>query len=195
MGWDMIDICLRLIGERLNEYLQGLFRVSDDMVVLSPLVDASGSQAAATRNRMAMFLLNISHDTVPRRRNSSLSTEVGMAPPVHLDVYFMLAAAHDPDLYAEGLKQISAAMMFFQARPLLTPQNMAGLPPQVSQLSIELVNLKVEDLSQLWSNLGGRYLPSVTYKMRTAVIDSNTLIRIDPLVTERDTKARPAGVS
>lgn len=191
----MIDICLRLISERLNDHLQGVFHVSDDMVVLSPLADASGSQAAATRNRVAMFLLNIAHDTVPRRRNPSQPADVGMAPPVHVDVYFMLAAAHDPELYAEGLKQISAAMMFFQASPLLTPRNMAGLPPQVSQLSIELINLKVEDLSQLWSNLGGRYLPSVTYKMRTAVIDSNTLVRIDPLVTQRDTQARPAGAS
>lgn len=191
----MIDICLRLISERLNEYVQGLFRTPEDIVVLSPLVDATGSQAAPTRNRMALFLLNIAHDTVPRRRNPSLSAEMGMAPPVHLDVYFMLAAAHDPELYAEGLKQISAAMAFFQANPVLTPHNMKGLPPQVTQLSLELVNLKVEDLSQLWSNLGGRYLPSVTYKMRTAIIDSGAVVRIDPVITQRDTQARPAGVS
>ena len=57
-----------------------------------------------------------------------------MAPPMHLDLYFMLAAAHDPELYAEGLKQISASMMFFQANPLLTPQNLPDLPPQISLL-------------------------------------------------------------
>lgn len=188
----MIDICLRLIGDRLNDYLQGLFSASDDMVVLSPLVDAAGAQAAATRNRLAMFLLNISHDTVPRQRRQSQVVEVS-APPVHLDVYFMIAAAHDPDLYTEGLKQISAAMMFFQANPLLTPHNLAGLPPQISQLSIDLINLRVEDLSQLWSNLGGRYLPSVTYKIRTAVIDSGTLIRVEPVVTQRETRALPTG--
>lgn len=163
------------------------------MVILSPLVDASGAQAVATRNRMAMFLLNMAQDTVPRQRHPSHPVEVGMAPPVHLDVYFMLAAAHDPDLYLEGLKQISATMMFFQANPLLTPQNMAGLPPQISQLSIDMMNLKVEDISQLWSNLGGRYLPSVTYKMRTAVIDSGAVVRIDPLITERAARAQPVG--
>lgn len=191
----MIDVCLRLICERVNEYLQSQFKVSEDLVVLSPLADASGEQAAATRNRIAMFLLNMSQDTVPRQHRPAQPAEVRMAPPVHLDVYFMMAAAHDPDLYLEGLKQISAAMMFFQAYPLLTPQNLSGLPPQISQLSVEMVNLKVEDLSQLWSNLGGRYLPSVTYKIRTAVIDSATLVGIAPVITQRDTRARPSGVS
>ncbi|MFV0299867.1 MAG: DUF4255 domain-containing protein [Paracoccus sp. (in: a-proteobacteria)] len=191
----MIDICLRSIHGRLNEYLQGLFSVSDDLVVLSPLADAEGAQAAETRNRVAMFLLNISQDTVPRQRPTPNSPETQYAPPMHLDIHFMLAAAHDPDLYAEGLKQISAAMMFFQAHPLLTPRNLPTLPPQVSQLSIEMVNLRIEELSQLWSNLGGRYVPSVTYKMRTAIIDSGTLVRVDPLITRRETRVEPAGTA
>ena len=36
----MIDICLNIISSRLNEYLQGLFSVSDKLVVLSPLAEA-----------------------------------------------------------------------------------------------------------------------------------------------------------
>ncbi len=191
----MIDKCLSLICKRANDYIQGVFSVSEDMVVLSPLNNAEGTQAVETRNRIAMFLLNVSQDTVPRSRQPDRSSEVRVIKPMHIDIYFMLAAAHDPELYTEGLKQISAAMTFFQANPLLTPQNTPDLPRTVAQLSIDMVNLRVEELSQLWSNLGGRYVPSVTYKMRTAIIDSETVTGVDPVITQRDTRARPAQVS
>lgn len=189
----MIDICLGSVAGRLNTYLQGIFSVSGDMVVLAPLTDSTGVPAAVTRNRIAMFLLNVAPDHMPRKRAVADSSEIRLAP-VHLDVYFMLAAAHEPDLYAEGLKQISAAMMFFQANPLLTPQNMTALPAQISQLSIELADLNIEDLGQLWGSLGGRHLPSVTYKMRSVVIDAQALTRIDPRITSRQIRARPAEV-
>lgn len=58
-----------------------------------------------------------------------------------------------------------------------------------------MINLKVEELSQLWSNLGGRYVPSVTYKMSTAIIDSGTLLRVDPLIRQRDLRTEPAGAA
>ncbi len=191
----MIDKCLLLVRKRVNDYIQGVFSVSEDMVVLSPLNNAEGGQAAETRNRIAMFLLNVSQDTVPRGRLPERTAEVRMVKPMHIDIYFMLAAAHDPELYMEGLKQISAAMMFFQANPLLTPQNTPDLPRNVAQLSIDMINLRVEELSQLWSNLGGRYVPSVTYKMRTAVIDSEAVTGIDPVITQRDTRVQPARAS
>ncbi|MBU3030112.1 DUF4255 domain-containing protein [Paracoccus marinaquae] len=189
----MIDLCLKLIRDQLNRHLQGLFAVPEDMVVLSPLVDATGKQADETRNRVALFLLNLAQDTVPRQRRPGGSPEVGMLPPIHLDIYFMLAAAHDPELYAEGLKQMSAAMLFFQANPVLTPRNVPEMPRPLSQLSIDMINLRVEELAQLWGNLGGRYVPSVTYKMRTAMIDAEAITRIDPVITTRENRALPKG--
>ncbi len=72
----------------------------------------------------------------------------------------MLAAAHEPDLYAEGLKQISASLMFFQANPVMMPRNLPDMPRGMSQLAIKMINLKFENLGQLWGGLGGRYLPS-----------------------------------
>lgn len=191
----MIDKCLLLTCRRLNDYLQGLFSVSEDMVILSPLNNAEGAQAVETRNRIAMFLLHVSQDTVPRHRQPERSTEIRMPKPMHIDIYFMLAAAHDPELYTEGLKQISAALTFFQGNPLLTPQNTPDLPRNVAQLSIDMVNLRVEELGQLWSNLGGRYVPSVTYKMRTAIIDAETVTGIDPVITRGEARARPGRVS
>jgi len=187
----MIDRALGLVASRLNAHLSARYKVSDELVALSPLADAEGKPAAETRNRLALFLINIAHDATPRRPLALAAGQVERAHPIHLDIYFMLASAHDPETYMEGLKLMSAALMFFQAHPLMTPQNTPEMPDGLDQLSIEIANLRVEELGQLWGNLGGRYVPSVMFKMRSVMIDSAAIGRIVPLVRKPDAGAGP----
>lgn len=114
------------------------------------------------------------------------------AQPIHLDVYFMVASAYDAETYEEGLKLMSAALMFFQAHPVMTPQNTPEMPAGLHQLSLEISNLRVEELGQIWGNLGGRYVPSVMFKMRSVMIDAGAVTTVVPLVTRPGTGARPA---
>ena len=46
----------------------------------------------------------------------------------------------------------------------------------IERLSIDMESLSVDAVSQLWGVLGGRYLPSVVYRIRTVAIDSGAVI-------------------
>lgn len=178
----MIDQTLKLIADRLNAHLSGLFAVSEDLVGVGPLCDAEGKPTAETRNRLTLFVTNIAHDAMPRGPGVRGALSDGKHPPVHVDIYFMLASGHDPEIYSEGLKLISAALMFFQANPLLTPRNAPEMPVGLEQLSIEIANLKAEEVGQLWGNLGGHYVPSVMFKARSIMIDAGAVSSVTPLV-------------
>ncbi|MCY4333702.1 MAG: DUF4255 domain-containing protein [Litoreibacter sp.] len=157
------------------------------------MTDIEGKQAPEARNRLVMFLVNVAQDAVPRGPSGAVPTGLVQSQPLHLDIYFMLASAHDADLYEEGLKLLSAGITFFQSFPVFSLKNTPEMPVGVTQLSFELSNLKSEELGQLWGNLGGRYVPSVMYKMRSVVVDGAVIRDVEPLVRAPGTDLRPEG--
>jgi hypothetical protein len=188
----VIDQALTLVAQRLNGHLTARYGVQDELVTLSPLSDAEGKPAPDARNRLVMFVTNIAHDPTPRGGRSRVSAQIVQSQAQHLDVYFMLASAYEAETYVEGLKLISSALAFFQAHPVMTPQSTPDMPVGLSQLSFEIANLKVEEMGQMWGTLGGRYVPSVMFKMRSVVIDAGALTNIVPLVSRPGQSVTPA---
>jgi hypothetical protein len=68
--------------------------------------------------------------------------------------------------YAERLKILCYVLGYFQARPAFDAQSGPGLPTGLDKLSCELVNLSTQELPNVWTILGARYLPSALYKLR-----------------------------
>ena len=95
--------------------------------------------------------------------------------PVHLNVHLMLAASFDPENYLESLKILSHAVQYFQANPVFDRLNAPDMDRAIEQLTLEIENLGIDAAAQLWGILGGRYLPSVQYRMRTVTIDAGAL--------------------
>lgn len=181
----MIDQALNLTTDRLNGHLSARFSAPEDIVVLSPLTDADGKPADAVRNRLALFVTNITEDALPRRGQSRGVSMTGVTTepaPLHLDIYTMLAASYETQIYAEGLKMLSAALMYFQSYPVLNPQNAPEMPDGLQQLSFEISNLRVEEMGQMWGNLGGRYVPSVMFKIRTVTLVSGAIRSVIPTI-------------
>lgn len=190
----MIDAAMLLIVDQLNGHLAGRFSATEDLVVLAPLTDPEGKPSDISRNRLALFVTNIAEDPTPRRgraRGASIIGHAAEAPPLHLDIYAMLAASYDPNIYAEGLKMLSAALMYFQSYPLMTPQNTPNMPRELQQLSFEISNLRPEEMGQMWGNLGGRYVPSVMFKIRTVTLTSGAITSITPTVRTPASQVTP----
>jgi hypothetical protein len=79
----------------------------------------------------------------------------------------VLFAANFPENnYREGLRFLSAVIYFFQGQHTFNPQNTPSLPPEVEKITVEIINLEFAVLSNIWSMLGGKYLPSIVYKFR-----------------------------
>jgi hypothetical protein len=175
----MIDRAVNLVAQRLNAHLRARFGVADDIVAVSGLSDAEGKTPAGVRNRLALFVTGITHDTMSRGvlgRPPIVAGRLAVSPaPVHLNVHLMLAGCFDPENYLESLKILSHAIQFFQVNPVFDRITAPEMDRSIEQLSFEIENLDVDATSQLWGILGGRYLPSVQYRMRTVTIDAGAL--------------------
>ena len=192
----MIHHAVGLISTRLNQHLRSRLNSPDDLVAVTNLTDHEGKPAAAARNKVVIFVTDIAEETTARgiRPRISSGGRVPVNPdPVHLNVFFMLAANFDPDNYMEALKILSASVQFFQGTPIFDPQNAPEMPEGLDQISCEINNLSEDTNSHLWGIHGGRYVPSVHYKMRMIAIDSGMITGEDFAISSPDTGAVAKG--
>ena len=172
----MIDAAIQHIAGQLNQYLIRTFDLHEDIVAVSNLLEQDGSVSVHVNNMLVVFLANIEKDTSPLRQPPSQSVGEDRAvisyPPIYLNLYVMVAAAFSGSHYPEALKFISNAIGFFQRQPVFDHQNTPDLDDRISKLVMDMENLSIHDMSNLWGVVSGKYLPSVLYKVRMVAIDS-----------------------
>jgi hypothetical protein len=195
----VIAEAIQCVRDELNQAMKRRFSSTDDVVVVSNLIEPDGSPTPYAADKLAMFLVNVEREAAGQARALSRVGGVGGStglyqPPVFLNLFVMFAATYSGARYAESLKLISAATAFFQARPVFDQQNTPNLDRGIEKLSFELENLTIADLGNLWGVLGGRYVPSVLMRARMVVIDSSQITQQIPAVTRPETGARPVGV-
>lgn len=174
----MIDLALGAIVAHLNQALRRSFALREDLVLLANLHEQDGSVALQADNRIIVSLVNIERDTTPQRdlRPASPGLRNVLSPgPVYLNLHVLFAAHFGAANYTEALKLISGTIGHFQSRPVLDHQNTPELDPRIDRLALDIANLGIAELSQLWSILSGKYLPSVLYRVRMVALDMNSV--------------------
>lgn len=109
--------------------------------------------------------------------------------PLFLNFYVMFAGNFSGNNYMESLKFISNTISFFQRHPVFDHDNTPDLDPRIDKLVLDIQNLTIADLGNLWGILSGRYLPSILYKVRLAAFDSDDVMTQVPTVTDARTTA------
>lgn len=170
----MIDRAVELIAARLNQHLRVLRQQADEeLVVVTNVVGSDGTPSQRIDDKLALFVVNIEKDGLPKSRGGSAlaSSRIQRGhDTLFLNVYLMLAAGYSDGNYPNALKLLSEAMRFFQAQPVFDRRSAPELGTDLERLTLEIENLGTQELSHLWGVLGGRYLPSVCYLMRTVAI-------------------------
>jgi hypothetical protein len=110
--------------------------------------------------------------------------------PVHLNLLVMFAANFGGSNYPEALKFLSSTVSFFQSRPLFNHQNAPDLDRRIDKLTLEIENLSLSDLSNLWGILSGKYMPSVLYRMRLVSIDASQINALLPRIAQPEVGVR-----
>jgi len=181
----MIDKALKFIVGEIDNYIKTKVSLpSGAKIVLdniAKLQDNSGGGGSA--NKIILSLVNVEEDRLSKNPDNYYKTDdnkvIYKNSPVYLNLYCLFAYNHsenDSELinnYEEALKYISYVVQFFQHRNVFTPLNSPSLDPGIEKLLMELTTLGFEQLNHLWAVLGGKYLPSVLYKMRLVVIDES----------------------
>lgn len=183
----MIQAAIHHLATQLNAYLKRTNNLTEDIVVVSSLVEADGTPSPHANNKLLLLLTNIEKDTTPKRANtrtlsiSGLSTQ--STQPLYLNLYVMLAANFSGANYAEALKFISKAIAFFQTHSTFDRQGAPDMDRRIERLVLDIENLSIQDLSNLWGLLGGKYLPSVYYRVRMIAVTPDNIIGQIPIAT------------
>lgn len=189
----MIYVALSHLTERLNEYLARGLGLTEDLVVLSQISDQDGSSSHEVMNKLALFLVNIEKEYVMGNSpiaKAGANGSIQKAPPAHMNLYIMLAANFASSNYAEALKMLSAAILFFQKNPVFDHHTSPGLDERIEKMILDIENLDRQDLSNIWSTQGGKYLPSVLYKVRMVTFDSQDIRIVEPDARQMDLGVR-----
>jgi hypothetical protein len=119
-------------------------------------------------------LVNIEEDRVSKQQENYVKTDVSTkfkSPPLFLNLYLLISINRNN--YAQSLTWLGHIMQFFQFQNVFTPVSHPALDPKIQKLIVELYSLNFEQINHLWSTLGGKYLPSVLYKVRQVTLDED----------------------
>lgn len=195
----MIDKALTFLLDELNRFLASRGPGGEPLAVLSSLSSPDGATPSGIDNKLVMTLLGIEKEgaaataSLPVRERTA-AAGAGSAPPgfarlaapLPLNLNVIVAASFGSQ-YREALKVLSAAIGFFQARPLYSPQNSPALPAGIDRLSVELVSCDMAMLGNVWTILGANALPSAMYKVRMLSVQQGWASAYDPAVGGAET--------
>lgn len=189
----MLKNALTHIKNQLNQYFKRTFAITEEIAVLSNIVEQDGSVPTLADNKLIISLVNIEHETrvqtIPARNGGFSGVNPKHAAPIHLNLYVMFSANFASGNYEEALKFLSHTITFFQKNPVFTRQSTPDLDPAISKLILDIENLNVKDLSSLWSVISSKYIPSILYRIRMVTIDSGDVRSTVPVMTKSELTA------
>lgn len=192
----VIDSALGHLAMQLNQHLRRRLVLAEDMVVVSNLQEPGGGVVTSASNKLVLFISGIERDTAAHRAGGAGSeqrTQLRGVEPLFLNLLVICAATFSGQGYPEALRFLSDAIAYFQARPVFDHQSSPGLDPRIDRLVLNIENLSNSEMHSLWSIHGGRYLPSVLYRVRLVCLGDDTPRRRETLISQPDVEAQGAG--
>jgi hypothetical protein len=179
----MIRTALEFIKKELDAYI--VEREQDpanysigNVVDLKPIVLPNGTLNITDTTHVTMLLASVEEERREGKRPYFIPTPdkhfLRLNPPVEIDLMLIFAAQNSN--YETALRDLSDIVAFFQAYPVFDQKNFPSLNASVTdpvnkpwqlieKLYFYLCNFSFEQQNNLWAMHGGRYIPSVIYKM------------------------------
>jgi len=164
------------VVDALNEFIKNELNLQENMVVLTNPVDMKGNSNSQIENKLCVFLQHFEEERIIK--NGSYQSSGGANPPIHFSLNLMFIANFPDPNYLEALRYVSLVIEFFQGNRVFDKSNLPMLSSNVDKISLEYVNLDLQQLSNVWSLIGLKYMPSVIYKLKLLSF-TNFLIRED----------------
>lgn len=155
----MIDRVLTYIAEGLGDYLGNRY---EEAGRLAKVGEIGGDSMEQEMNRIVVTLLNVEREGAMGIGGGFQAEGKGFLqkqPPWYLNMYFVVAAVFEGKRYGEGVGMLGDAIGYLQQHPVFSPGT-------GGKFMIEPVSLSIQELTNVWSILGGRYYPSVVCKVR-----------------------------
>lgn len=172
----MIIDALKFLAEEINKYLAQKIGVSTDTRI--SLGNVAFLTDSKNPNNALLSLINVEEDKVSRQHENFTRTVTGVtykAPPLLLNIYVLFS--FNLSEYTESIKWLSYILQFFQFQPSFNQVTHPELEKyKIEKLVVELHSMNFEQINHLWSVSGGKYMPSVMYKVKQLIIDEDAAI-------------------
>lgn len=179
----MIKQSLEYLAKELNRNLNG--NASDSLYVLENVarIDLDSTPSTSgNQGKVMLTLVNIEEEKTlkndsfyVRRYDPQEGEKIDKRnPTLHVNLYLLISCA--ASTYSTALERIDQVVEYFQGKNIFTadsahPQD--NYPTKVEKIILDLYSLNFEQLNHLWGILGGKYVPSVLYKLRLLPIQRN----------------------
>ncbi len=168
----MIDSAIFSIVEELNDSLNVKFRLNENRVVASNLINLDGSLSIKDENRIVVSLVNLEEEKVATPNGFGVPS-TGLNHPTYINMYVLFYSLFNEKLYEESLKFLSSIIGFFQAKKVFTPNNTPGLNHKIDKVLVNIHNITFHEQSNILSSLGAKYAPCILFKMRMIGIEEH----------------------
>jgi hypothetical protein len=189
----MIYQSLHCLADEINDFFRIKLQVTEDKVLLSSIVNQDGSVAVQGENKIVLTLLNVEKENAKTSPGypAAPRTSNGQASAININLLIMLSVYFSGNNYPEGLKFLSLVISFLQRKPVFNQSNTPRLPAEIEKLSFDLETIGLERLSNIWTMIGAKYMPSVIYKLRMLTFDDTTVTEYRPLVKTLQGNTQP----
>lgn len=181
----MIYEALSCLADEINEYFRIRLKISEDKVVLSAIVNQDGTIAIQGENKILVTLVNIEKESIGKSNSGIPGSTVliNKSNALTINLYVLFSAYFSNGNYPEALRFISFIIAYFQQNSVFTRMNTPRLDVDIEKVVFELASISPEQLNNIWSCLGAKYMPSVVYKVRMLTFDNNIVREYRPLIT------------
>ena len=179
----MIDKALAFIAEEVNKYITSKkgpdttarLVLGNPVRIVEPGVGINSSDNPEN-HPIVLSLVNIEEDKISKSPENFQRIDdkvVYKNPRIFLNLYLLFVA--NSKTYSGSLEHLALVIQCFQYRKVFDPVTFSNLDPRIHKLIIELFTLNFEQVNHLWTTLGGKYLPSVLYKLRVVGVEDDTI--------------------
>lgn len=177
----MIFEALKYIADELKT---DAFIAENDSLVLGniALLDQPDGEL---KSKVVLTLVNPEEEKT--LKNGAIYVQQGDAinkrnPTLHLNVYLLISCTDTA--YEKALAKLSRIIAFFQRKFVFTAETASAsviFPDGIEKLIVDLFSMNFEQVNHLWGVLGGKYQPSVLYKVRMVSIQNSNLDNVEPI--------------
>ncbi|MBG6132816.1 hypothetical protein IWQ47_004354 [Aquimarina sp. EL_43] len=188
----MIGKAMSFIEDRTNQYFQGILGPSTEKYAalgnIAKIVEGGDTTDEEGGSGIVITLVNIEEDRISKNPDGIYrqgDKVIRSNPEILVNLYVLFSANLT---YTTALSRISSVIQCFQSNNFFTVPKFPSLDEDIMKLHIELYTMNFEQINHLWSTLGGKYLPSVLYKMKLIPISDKDNKIEGSLITEIQTK-------
>jgi hypothetical protein len=137
---------------------------------------SSGNNNPTADPDILISLINVEENRISRdNRNHIQAGGVVLEknPAIHLYLTLLFSAIKSHVSYEFALQNLQKVILFFQGKYLFDHENTPDdLPDAIEKLILDMVSMNAEQLNNTWSIHGGKYYPSVIYRVTMVTLDS-----------------------